>query len=225
MLEDGQVRAELTLEVSLATNPFGRPTSLAPDLWWGVTPRLTLGLIHSHASVDQIDAGASFCLRDAELGCDRTYRGSGLDARYLVLDGPVEVAPRLRALVRGTDPFEPAITVGALARWRHGTFAIVGDPYLQLGLANRGAGNRAQLWLPLYGQWSPLCAWTFAVHTGWNSELATIRDGWHIPLALSARVAATSFLDIGVEAGFSTLLGPQNNVKQRAAMLTVAWHD
>ncbi len=226
VLDDNQVEIAATLEVDLNTSPFARPTSLAPDLWWGITPRLTVGLIHSHASVDQIAAGASFCVRTAELGCDKAYSGSGADARYLIYDdGAFAIAPRARFLVRDLDPVKPALTAGALLRWRHGRFAIVSDPYLQLGLANREDGNRSQLWLPVYFELAPACAWVLALHTGWNAELITISDNWHIPLALSARVAVVRSLDVALEAGFATLGGPQNNVKQRAAMLTLAWHD
>jgi hypothetical protein len=226
VLDEHQVELDATLELELATSSFARPLSIAPDLWWGVTSHLTVGLIHSHASLDQIDAGASFCLRTAELGCERTYRGSGVDARYLVYrDDAIEIAPRVRALVRDLDPIKPAVTLGALMRWRDGRFAIATDPYLQLGLENRAAGNRSQLWLPVYLELAPACAWVLAVHTGWNAELVTIGDDWHVPLALSARVAVAAGFELAVEAGFPTLGGPQNNVKQSAAMLTVAWHD
>lgn len=226
VLDDDQVEVAATLEVSIATAPFARPTSLAPDLWWGATPRLTIGLTHSHASVDQIAAGASLCLRTADLGCDRTYRGSNLDARYLVYeDHTVSVAPRARLLLRDIDPVKPALTLGATARWRHGRYAIAADPYLQLGLYNRDKGNHAQLWLPVYLEVTVACRWLVAAHVGWNSELIEVNDAWHLPLGGIVRVRATSFLDVGLEAGFSTLGGPQNNIKQRAAMFTVAWHD
>jgi hypothetical protein len=226
VLDENQVEIAATLEVDLATSPFARPTSLAPDLWWGITPRLTVGLIHSHASVDQIAAGASVCLRTAELGCDKAYVGSGADARYLAYDdGAFAIAPRARFLVRDTDPVKPALTLGALLRWRRGRFAIVSDPYVQLGLANRDEGNRSQLWLPVYFELAPACAWVLALHTGWNAEVIGIGDDWHIPLALSARVAVAWGFEVALEAGFASLGGPQNNVKQRAAMLTLAWHD
>ena len=131
----------------------------------------------------------------------------------------------MRLLLRDLDPVKPAVTLGATARWHRGAFAIAADPYLQLGLANRDQGNHAQLWLPVYLELALACRWELALHTGWSSELLTIRDDWHIPLGLAARVTATRFLDVAVEAGFATIGGPQNNVKQRAAMLTVAWHD
>src|SRR5690242_2928985 len=132
------------MEVGVQQTAFARPLSFAPDAWWGIASRWTLGLIHSTASVDQIDAGASFCVRHSAVApCDRLYRGSGLDLRWGAIDGAWALAPRVRLLVRDVDPFKPAVTLGALARWTRGRFAIASDPYVRLPLANHELGNRA----------------------------------------------------------------------------------
>jgi hypothetical protein len=116
VLPRGALAAELTVEANLAYSYKAAPLSLAPDLWWGATDALTLGLVHSNASLDRFDPGASVCVRtDDVLYCDSAYHGSGLDARYRVADdGAFELAPRARVLVRDTDPFKPALTIGAL---------------------------------------------------------------------------------------------------------------
>jgi hypothetical protein len=234
-LDAGQLAADLTLEVNLAFANKARPLSLAPDLWLGVTSRLTLGLVHSNASVDRFVSGASLCLRqDAAVSgtsiyCDRVYRGSGLDVRYAAItgafSGALSIAPRARALVRDVDPFKPAVTLGVLAAWTAGRHAVRADPYLQVGLANTGAGNRAQLWLPVQLAIQPTCRWELALHTGWNSELAVIRDGWKVPLGLGARARATTHVDIGATLGFASLLGPQNTPKQRVLFVSVGWRQ
>lgn len=224
VLRDGGVAAELTAEVNIANNFWAKPFSLAPDLWWGATSKLTVGLVHGNASVDRFAPGASLCVRtDDVLYCDSAYHGSGLDARYQVLDGPIAVAPRARLLVRDLDPFKPALTIGALAKWTRGRYAITADPYLQLGLANTEEGNRAQLFVPFELALQPTCRWQLALSTGWNSVLASIDDGWHIPIALGIRARPTAAIDIGATVGFPTLLGPQNTPKQRVLFLAVGW--
>ncbi len=60
----------------------GAPTSLAPDLWYGVLPELTIGLIHSDLSLDRIGVGASVCvntLRQLSVtnSCFDRYHGGG----------------------------------------------------------------------------------------------------------------------------------------------------
>jgi len=195
------------------------PISLAPDVWWGVTPRWTIGLVHSDASVDRIQPGATFCLRaDDPLGCNHVYRGSGLDVRYQLEDW---IAPRVRFLVRDVDPVKPALTLGALLHGEHGRFAVTFDPYLQVGLANTGQGNRSELWLPVRGIVDVAGSQVW-LDTGWNTELAVWRDGWHIPVGVGASTPVAEHFDVGAELGFRTLLGPQNTPKERVLFVFVA---
>ncbi|MGN6108118.1 MAG: hypothetical protein ACTHU0_23625 [Kofleriaceae bacterium] len=225
VLDAGQLEARLVVEANLQNRRFAVPLSLSPDLWYGVSPRWTLGIIHSNQSVDRVAAGASVCVRESQgpIGCDRPYSNVGVDARWSWREGELAVAPRARLLLRDVDPWKPAVTIGALARWTRGRFAITSDPYLRLGLANRDRGNRAALFVPVWLAVQPTCRWLIALHTGWDGELATIRDGWHVPFALAMVVRPTSSIDVGLEAGFPSLLGPQNDQKQRAALFSVAW--
>jgi len=225
VLARGELEASLTIEASLKARSIGKPLSLAPDLWVGVTPRLTLGVIHGHRSLDQIDAGGSFCVRGDARACDATYQGSGLDARWSARTGALAVAPRVRLLVRDLDPVKPAVTLGSLVRWTRGRFAIASDPYLRLGLANRDQGNRAALVVPVWFQLQPTCKWLLALHLGYESDLAVARDGWHLPVGLVAAVHPVPRLELALEAGFRSPLGPQNQVKDRAALVTVGWRQ
>jgi hypothetical protein len=223
VLDPGEVVTRVAVEIGLSTGRLAQPLSVAPDAWIGVSPRLTIGLVHSNASLDQIDARASFCLRGDALSCDRAYRGSGIDVRWSWREGSLAVAPRGRLVLRDLDPWKPAVTVGALARWIRGRYAITSDPYLRLGLAHRELGNRAALFVPIWLGIQPACRWLVALHTGWDTELATWRDTWHVPLGLEVVAQATRRLDIGLAAGFPRLAGPQNNINERAMSITLAY--
>lgn len=235
VLARGELEATLVADINVQFKQLARSTSFAPDLWIGVTPELTVGLVHSHVSLDRFETGATFCVVHAEtIGCDDTYRGSGIDVRYSAVRGELEVAPRARVLIRELEPFKPAVTLGALVRWTRGRFAITGDPYVQLGLANTDRGNRHELFLPVAFAVQPLARWELALHTGWNSVLGTYRgtdgdrhlitDAWHIPVAIGTRVTVTRQLDLGAMVGFRQLLGPQNTAKERALFVSATWH-
>jgi hypothetical protein len=219
-LAPGEIEVAGTIEMNLAHKAKARPLSLAPDVWVGVAPRWTIGLVHSMASVDRFAPGGSFCVRTDSLYCDSHYRGSGLDVRFAATD---RIAPRARVLVRDIDPWKPAVTLGAQLRWQHGRYAITGDPYLQLGLANRDQGNRAQLWLPIQLALQPTCRWLVALDTGINGELAVFDEAFHVPIAATVRARATTEIDVGATLGFASLLGPQNTPKQRVLFLTIGW--
>jgi len=220
VLDRGQLDAELVLGINWAPNALGAPTSLSPDVWFGATDRLTVGVIHSSPSVDQFSPAATFCVRHDLNTCPRTYHGSGLDARFAASPW---LAPRMRLLLRDIDPAKPALALGALVRWTSGRFAITSDPYLRLGLANTELGNRHALIIPIAFAVQPIARWELSLHTGWNSDLAVIEDGWHMPLAIGTRVAASADVDVGALFGFATLLGPQNTPKERALFLYVAY--
>lgn len=224
VLEPGTVDARLTLAIHLQQRQIAEPTALSPDAWWGVLPRLTLGLIHSDASLDQIATSGSFCVRPTGSTCAHRYQGSGIDVRYSALEGQFALAPRLRAVIRDTDPFKPAVTLGALLRWTRGRFAITGDPYLRVPLANAPLGNRFAINLPVWFAVQPAAGWMIALRGGFESDLVVLRDGGHFPFALDVATRATDHVDLGVEGGWASLLGPQHDARHATLMLAAGWH-
>lgn len=226
VLEQGQLDARLAVETNLSTNLFARPLSFAPDVWYGVMPDVTIGLIHSDLAIDRLAPGASVCIRTDQIICPHTYHGSGLDMLVSLATGSFAAAAHVRMLVRDIDPyFEPAGTFGATLRWRRGRFAIAGDPYLQIGFDNNRHGNRTALWLPITLSVQPLPRWAIDLYTGWNSDVAIIRDGYYVPAGVGTRVRATDHIDVGATFGFMSVLGPQNDVKARVLFLTVGWRS
>jgi len=222
-LARGQLEARLTLELNLQLTQEGSPTSIAPDAWYGLTDRWTVGVTHSNASLDRIDASASVCIVHLANVCDRYYRGGAMEARWSWRTGALAVAPRGRLLLRDVDPVKPAFTLGALVRWTRGRFALASDPYIRIGIANTNLGNRTQLTIPLYILVQPTCRWLVGLHLGWESDLAVARDGSHGPLGLIVQARATEHLDVTLHGGFTSLVGVQNNIKQRAVMLSIGW--
>jgi len=210
---------DLTLEVGLRARDLGAPVALAPDAWLDLSPRWRVGVIHSNASVDRIAAGGSLCLRTDELECTHVYRGSGVDVWWRWRPS---IAARARLLLRDVDPVKPAVTLGALASGRRGRWLVGGDPYLRLGLANRDQGNRAAIVLPVWLA-ADVGRARLALLTGWDGELAVLGDGWHIPFAASATVRTTPKIDLSLTFGWPSLVGPQNDFRNRALFVAVAF--
>jgi hypothetical protein len=154
-------------------------------------------------------------------GCRGVYRNTGLDVRFSALEGAFALAPRLRALIRDVDPFKPAVTLGAVMRWTQGRFAITSDPYVRVPLANHSLGNRAHLAVPVWLAVQPARGWTIELHTGYDADFAVLRDGGHGPFSLGTRMRATDDVDVGLEAGWADLLGPQRNARQGAVVISV----
>jgi hypothetical protein len=224
-LDAGELELRLTASINSDQVAIARPVSLAPDAWFGVAPRWTVGLIHSDQSLDQIATSGSFCVRDSQLGtCEHRYQGSGIDVRFAALDGELAIAPRLRAVIRDIDPFKPAVTLGAAMRWARGRFAIASDPYLRLPLANHELGNGAAIVLPVWFAVQPELGWMIALRTGFASDLVVLRDGGHVPVAFDVSARVTEDIDGGLEVGWGSLIGPQQEARTVTVMVMVGWH-
>lgn len=219
-LANGQVEADLTIEANLHPSETAEPLSIAPDLWFGASDRLTLGIVHSGPAIDRLEPGASLCVRTFVTGCDRLWQRAGIDSLWTVQRGELLIAPRARFLVRDIDPVKPAVTLGALVQWTRGRWAITGDPYVMIGLANQADGNRSALFLPVTGTVHVNCRWAVDVRTGWNSEFRDWHDKWHVPMWVGARVLASTHVELGLAVGFFTALGPQNDGNERALFAT-----
>ena len=215
VLARGELQVDLTLAAYTRKNLFGRPLSLSPDAWFGVTRKLTVGIIHTSLSVDEFSPDRPLCIRD----CAADF-STGVDARYGLHPA---VAPRVRLLVRDTDPVKPAMTLGALAKWQHGRFSVEGDPYLRLGLANTDRGNRAALMLPVQLAVQPTCKWLLAVRAGYDSAVAVWRDGYRVPFAYVVAVHPIESLTITGEVGYKSVIGPQHEFSERTLFITASW--
>jgi hypothetical protein len=198
---------------------------VAPEVLWGATPRLTLGLLHGHRSLDQIGAGAGLCVHDPGGACDGRYQDVGVDARWGWRAGALDVAPRGRLLWRSFAPNRPALTAGAEVRWRRGWFALISEPYLEVGLANRARGNRDQLIVPLRLLVAPTCRLTVGLRLGLAGELATWRDGWHGAVGAEVTARVSDAVDVTALFGYPSLLGPQNSLQARALIVGVTWRS
>ncbi len=224
VLDQGAVEGRLTLETNLYTYSQWKPTSLAPDVWYGVTPDLTVGVVSSADALSQVGPGDGVCFGGFAHGCEQAYSNLGVDARWAIARGALSLAARVRLVTRRWSPWLPSVRVGALARWQRGRFAITSDPQLQVGLDNTDLGNRAQANVPLWLAVAPTCRSEIYLRTGVYGELAVFGDVWSVPALVGAKVAVSTHIDVAAEIGFERLAGPLDEGKLRMAWLAVAGH-
>jgi hypothetical protein len=214
----GQLWLDATLELNVS-HQRGGSKALAPDLWWGLTDDTTLAIAHSARSLARIDDLGGLCFARCS---ERPRYATALLAKHaLAATDELDVSLLSGALLRDIDPWKPALLAGTAAHWHRGRWAAAAMPYLQLGVADTGSGNRARLVVPLRAWVQPACAWALSLHSGVEGELAVFSEAYHVPLAaqVSARLTTTSLITL--EAGFSSLLGPQNTGNRRFATLSL----
>jgi hypothetical protein len=213
--------AAAALELNLTVRYELEPASVAPDVWYGATDKLTVGIVHSARALGVLRTGGGLCVRDSAHGCPRAYDNVGVDARYALRRGWLAIAARARFAATSFDPFKPSIRPGALIRLHRGRFAIVADPHLQLGLTNRDLGNRDWLRIPLWFAIQPARRIALAVRMGLDGELATFGDTFALPFGLDVTVRISRRIELAALLALPSIGGPQNNPTSRLAWLSV----
>lgn len=124
-LPAGRLNLALNAEVEATAEAFGKPTSLSPDLSYGVTDDLTVSLAHSTFMLTGFRgaAGKGLCVTGTDNGCAHAYNNVGIEGLYTLARGDMAVA--LNAGVHATD-LEAGFYVaklGAKVRHVHGALS------------------------------------------------------------------------------------------------------
>jgi hypothetical protein len=214
----GELWLDATLEVNLS-HQRGGSQAIAPDVSWGITDRTAISIAHSARSIARIDDIGGLCFRTCE---ERPRYAVGLMAKHgLVATSTIDLSLQGGWLVRDLDPWKPALLLGGGAHWQRGRWAASTTPYLQLGVANTEQGNRHRAVVPVRFSMQPTCKWAVGLHTGIEGELAVFSDAYHVPLAAQVTARLSQQMLVTIEAGFSSLFGPQNTGNRRFATLSL----
>ncbi len=152
-LPGGKLFLDAFLETSLSKDAAFKPVSLAPDLWYGISDDLTLGLVHSGRGATGIFGGVGdgVCFTGKDNGCPKIYNNLGVDGRYqLVRKSGLSLAVDGGLYGRSLDPFQLSLKLGVLARFYKEAFSVDFGPSIFIGLSKRaeGRGNKEILTAP-----------------------------------------------------------------------------
>lgn len=204
--------ARAMLELDLSADSALDPVSLAPDLFYGVTPAFTVGLVHSSAGRTGLigRAGGSLCLTGDR--CDGVYNGFGLEGRYHLTAGKISAAASFGLDVRDLDPFLLAARLGVIGRYRpspSSKLAVDFAPSLFIGVTERepsvvgAGGNKEVLVLPATVIYAASPRLAVMAQTGLVIPFEAAGDLYFVPLSLGASYEVNRQLT--VEAAFSLL--------------------
>jgi hypothetical protein len=231
-LPKGRFVLDVYLEISLADGAVFKPFSISPDLWYGVTDEITVGLIHS--AVGELGfiggVGTALCLTGSDNGCPKVYNNIGAQARYKLMEGEYSIA-----LDGGLffDSFDPEVflklKIGAVGRWQKDRFAVEGAPALLFGLTNRSVDtpfgsitvNGDALLLPITGMYTVAPKAVIAVQTGLILPFQQTGDTWQLPLSIGFHYLATEHLSLTAAFSLLRLLGGSSGDAFDARSLTI----
>jgi hypothetical protein len=216
-LPKGKVVINAFLSIDLSKGLVGKPISLSPDVWYGVTDDLTIGLVHSTVGTTGLlyNFGNSLCLSGKSDGCANVYQNVGADVRYRLM-APLSLDAGL--LVRDTNPFEVAIKIGASGRWHFGKAAVELQPNVAIGLNKRSAtmtsaGNSDILTVPVTGSYEVADKLELALQLGLSLPFEHTGDTYAFEAALGARYQVNHHLGLGLTFALPALASGSSGLK------------
>lgn len=206
-LPQGGILLDAFLEANLSKSAAFKPVSLSPDLWYGATDELTLGLVHSSVGATGFlgGVGDSLCLVGKSDGCAHFYQDVGLDARYRLI-APLVIDAGL--FVRSFDPFWLAAKIGLAGRWRFDKAIIEVNPSLFLGFTHRDPLNKDTFFLPVTASYQVMDKLDLSLQTGVQVRLEQASDNYRIPLSIAARYQFDSHFGAGLAFTLPMLIAP-----------------
>jgi hypothetical protein len=213
----GLFTARLLLLVNASKGRFGKPTSLAPDLFYSVSDTVQLGLLHTKPMGWQTQPGAGLCLTGKSNGCPQIYDNVGFDFMYGLLFGDFHLSAHSSLyLFKISDPMWVMWTVGLTGKFHFTDFvALYFDPQIGITLSHRDL-YKDQLFIPLELQIQAAAAVSVKVLSGVSGQLSALGDTYRVPLGLGVVGNLTPNVDLGLRFSFDNLLGHQLPTFSRA---------
>jgi hypothetical protein len=213
-LPKGRALLDAYLGFNLVSGAEAKPISLSPDVWYGVTDDLTVGLVHSAVGGSGFMGfvGTSLCLTGTDNGCAKLYDNFGVDARYKLKTGNLAYAADGGLYVLSFDPdFRLAVKLGLVARWQQDKIAVEVSPNLFIGATGRTIGegatevtvNGETLNLPITGLYAVTPKISAALQLGAVVPFENTGDTYRIPLSIGGFFQVNE--SINVNLAFSLL--------------------
>jgi hypothetical protein len=214
-LPKGRLLLDAFFGINLSTDQVLKPFSLSPDVWYGATDEITVGLVHSavgRSGFIGIGVNDSLCLAGTADGCADLYSGVGVDVRYklksamngvlaLAVDGGVYA-------LHLTDPTVIAVKLGVSARWRQGPLAIELQPNVFVGATERNdLTNADTLNLPVTALYTIAPKLDVGGQLGFLVPFESTADTYAILLAFGGFYQVNESLNLNLAFSLPNLVG------------------
>ncbi len=209
-LPKGRLLIDALVVMNLSKDGVFKPVSLSPDIWYGVSDKLTVGLVHSSQGDSGFigEPGTALCLTGSSNGCPKFYNNVGLDVRYGLKTGKLALAFDGAFDFRSLSPNQMAIKVGLVGVYRQSQkLAFEFAPELFFGLNDRDAGNKDAFALPLAVLYAVAPKIELGLQTGIVLPLESTGDNYEIPLSVGVHYRVSTPLAVQLAFSFPDLVG------------------
>lgn len=217
-LPAGQAFLQAFVEMNLSADAAFKPVSIAPDIWYGVSDVLTVGLVHSGRGATGFFGGVGngLCITGEDSGCAKVYDNVGLEGRYhFHRSDSMTISAAGGLFANSFDPFLLSLKAGVIGRWQSGPLAVEFAPALFAGLTERSpepgtvmvSSNKEILSVPVGLMYAIAPTLALGVQTGIVTPLEDAGDLFLIPLSAGVQYIASDKLVVDLVFSLPALAG------------------
>jgi len=235
ILPKGKLAVNAAIGVSLSTDAVAKPIAIAPDVWYGVMPKLEVGVVHSNYGLTGFwfqGLGGGVCVTGEENGCAKLYDGPiGVLGHFSLMEGNIDLAADGGIVIGSLDPMALSLKAGVKGRWSSGKIMVHFQPGIGIGLTERdggatGPGNKEEIFIPVSVGYMVSSKLHAGVQTGMFGPLDGFGDAFLIPLGVGALFGVNDKLSVGGAFNFPGIAGSDlASADFRDVTVFAMWHN
>lgn len=216
-----------TVNIGLFPDNAGKPISIAPSIWYGVSDKLTVGVTHDGGTTMwtprpsigfatgsilgvpiSIPNGNGICLTGTDGLCAKVYNNISVDGLFSIKAEKFSLAAHPALDIGSFDPLVLSLRVGALGTYAASDKIVVAfDPRIKIGLTERDGGNKENIDVPVWLWYMLNEKMGVAVNTGISGPLDGFGDAFFVPVGFNFTYKANEKLNVGADFSFLNLIG------------------
>jgi len=227
ILPKGKLAVHVALGVNMSKSAVAKPISVSPDIWYGVMPKLEVGLVHSNMGLSGFwfNTGQSLCLGGLERGCFKLYNSLGVLAHFSLMEGNLDLAADGGLIVRSlSDPMMLGLKAGVKGRWMSGKIMVMFAPNIYVGITERDF-NKESISVPVTVGFAVSPKLHAGVQTGIAGPLDGFGDAYIVPVGVGAMFMVNDKLGVGGSFNFPNLAGKGSTADARDLTIFAMWHN
>jgi hypothetical protein len=198
----GVFRFDTTVFMNLSKDEAGEPVQIAPDLWYGVTDRFALGVVHSsYNTVGFYGYGGGVCVSGEDQGCSDVYENVGARGLYQ-FKGEGEgllLAADMGLMASEFDPAVMSVRLGVLGAMRWPKASLEFNPAVGVNVTEREGELNEMLYLPVEMSYLAAPGLTLSFQSGVWTFLDSTEFGnsWVLPLGFGGMYQISDLFGLG----------------------------
>lgn len=213
-LPKGKINVAVNVEINMSADKVGKPISISPDVSYGVTPDLTVAVVHSLYALTgfRARAGGGLCVTGTDNGCANLYDNVGVEGWYSVARGPTSVAVGGGFHAISLDVGIYDVKVGAKLRHVMGKIGVHVLPTVLVAATKRDDVGKDSLWVPVLATYKATRELTVGLGTGIKAlDLSAFGDTWEVSLGAVATYAIDPATTVGASWIFGKVVAGYDN--------------